>query len=146
MRRPTDERQIRRQFDRLAECIGKTENETPAMMALKMNRLGRLFAPTVEVQLHDFPENGSFSSSELCSHVSRLRPMFAAITLSLYDLRITLRSHDQAEAVVTVRLTLTPRHGEPATQTWELAVEMTKSGDDGHWRFSRCRENEVMVR
>lgn len=140
---PSELRRIRRQFERLAERVSKTDSESAAVMALKMNTLGDLFQSEVEVELADFPGNGTYASSEVASHVARFRPACRSIALSFADVRITTMSSGQAAADLTARLLVTAANGETQSDTRALHVLLHR-GDDKTWRFARFEETRVL--
>jgi hypothetical protein len=143
--RPSEPRRVLRQLDRLAERISKTESESTAIMALKLNGLGDLFAAEVEVDLADFPGNGTYASSEVASHVARFRPACRSLALSFHDTRITIGPPAQAEATFTARLHVTATNGDPQTDTRALRVRLQRDADKS-WRFTRFEEIRVLQR
>lgn len=142
---PSEPRRVRRQFARLAERVSKTEGEGAAVMALKVNALGDLFESEVEVDLTDFPGNGTYASSEVASHLARFRPTCRRIALSFMDDRISLGPARQATATLTARLQVTATNGDVHDDTRALRVHLHQ-GEDGVWRFARFEEEAVLQR
>lgn len=142
---PSEPRRIRRQLDRLAERVSKAESEGAAVMALKMNALGDLFESEVEVDLADFPGNGTYASSEVASHVARFRPSCRSIALSFHDVRIEIGPPRQAEAALTARLLVSAANGETQSDTRALRVLLHR-GEDKTWRCARFEEIRVLQR
>lgn len=143
--RPSEPRRVRRQLDRLSERISKTESESSAVMALKMNALGDLFESQVEVELADFPGNGTYASSEIASHVARFRPAFRALQLSFHDVGIDMQAGGQAQARFTARLAAVTGNGERQEDTRPIRAAL-RQGSDGVWRFGRFEEISVLQR
>lgn len=143
--RPSEPRRIRRQFDRLSERVSKPEGESSTVMALKMNALSDLFDSHLDVDLADFPGNGTYASSEVASHVARLRPTFRSLGLSFYDVSIEVTGTAQARARFTARLVATVGTGESQDDTRALLATLRK-GTDGTWRFARFEETSVLQR
>jgi len=142
---PSEPRRIRRQLDRLANSISKSEAEGAAVLALKMNSLADLFESEVEIDLVDFAGNGLYDATELSSHVARLRPSCRAIALSFHDVRIEIGPPRQASAVFTARLLVTASTGETQSETRAVQVRLQRDADKT-WRVARVAELPVFHR
>jgi hypothetical protein len=142
---PSETRRVRRQLDRLANCVSKSESEGATALALKMNALGGLFASEVEVNLTDFPGNGTYASSEIPSHVARFRPSCRSIALSFHDLRIEIGPPRQARAFFTARLLVTATNGETQSEMRTVQVLLQRD-EDRTWRIARVEEPQVFQR
>jgi hypothetical protein len=141
---PRPERAVRKRLAALAEAVSRRPGETNSVMALKMNRLPGLFDDTFEVEIQGFPANGTYSGSEMTSHVARMRPMFSRIDLTFYDVSVAFDGPDRATVELTARLTVERASGDETSDIRELVVTLVRR--DGSWRFSRFREAAVLVR
>jgi len=141
---PSEEHRVTRQVERLAACVSKESAETNSIMALKMNGLTGLFVDPFSVQLVEVPFNGDYSSSVMTSHIAWARAMFDELSLTFYDITVSLTDNDTAEARFTARMVGRRKGGgELQTDTREIRCILQKI--DGKWRFASFTEQAVMI-
>jgi hypothetical protein len=143
--RPSEERRVEHRVRQLTERISREPDEGNSTMALKANALGGMFADQVQVDLQQFPANGTHSGAELVSHIARARPLYRAIRLRAHDIRVTLESPEQATARFTARLTLERADGAVAEDTREIRARLVRD-PERTWRFAAFTERPVMTR
>lgn len=141
---PSDERQVAKQVERLAEVVSKRPGETSSVMALKMNTLPGLFADEFTVALIEFPFNGDFTSSVMTSNVARARGALAELELRFYDITVECASEIEATALFTAQARVRHKEGRPKVETREMVCGLRKV--DRKWRFVSFKEEAVMSR
>lgn len=141
---PNEEARVRRRAERLAALFSKDPDEGAALMALKLQRFGELFAPEVELRLGGFEGSGVYTGSEVQSLAARVRPGFRSIRLSLLDLAVRFPQPAQAVVDVTARLELEDREGRKGEDTRPIRCHLVKS--ERGWLFERFEEIEVLRR
>lgn len=144
LRPPSEAERVAKRVTALAECLNKNAGETNSVMALKFNSLSGMFADTVTVDIGEINFNGTYSSSEIPSLVSRYRAMLDSLALAFHDLAVTLDGADRATATFTARATLRARNGQEQTETHEVHAQLRKVDDK--WVFTRFHEENVLVR
>ncbi len=140
--RPTPEQRIRGQVLALAECMSKAAEEPTTLMLLKLHALEGLLADQVDVNVRDFPANGTMPREEIISQMTRLRPGFRRIALSFYDVKVELAPPADAAATLTARLAVDSGAGGRHEETRELRCRLKLV--DKTWRFTGFEEVTVM--
>jgi len=138
----SDEKRIRKCFDRLAECVTKPSGEQSVMMAAKMHNLGNVFADTCYFECERAMMTGDYTPEEVSSHAVRARSLFGDVKLAFYDLNVLLSGEGRATATVTARLTGTMKSGESFQETHELDCVLAKCEDD--WRINKVVVVQVL--
>ncbi|MCK5803926.1 MAG: hypothetical protein KAI66_13900 [Lentisphaeria bacterium] len=142
--RPSEEKRVQQQVERLAARFSRQSDEGGAAMALKMNGLSNMFADTFSVNLTDFPFNGEYSSSTMLSNIARARALFEEITLRFYDVSVELTDEDAAEVLFTARVVMKRKAGGAAmADTREMRCALKRV--DGKWLFVSFSEQQVLV-
>ena len=142
--RPTEEKRVPKQLDRLAARFSKESGESTTVMAVKMHTFTDLLADEVTLEFQGWGANGTSSASELGSMLTRIRPQFAAIALTFHDVRVDVR-RPAATVNLTARLVLTAATGGAVTEdTREVLCRLQKV--EKTWRFSSFTEVNVMER
>ncbi len=144
LRPPSEEERVAKRVASLAECLNKNAGETNTVMALKFNSLSGMFADSVAVDISELNFNGTYSSSEIPSLISRYRAMLDTLALAFHDLTVTLDGADRATATFTARAILRARNGQEQTETHEVHAQLHKVDDE--WVFARFHEENVLVR
>jgi hypothetical protein len=141
---PSDERQVAKQVERLAEVVSKRPGETNSVMALKMNVLPGLFADEFTVALVEFPFNGDYTSTVMTSNVARARGALAELELRFYDITAELASETEATALFTAQARVRHKEGKPRVETREMICGLRKVEEK--WRFTSFKEEVVLSR
>jgi ketosteroid isomerase-like protein len=141
---PSEEKAVAKRVNRFAECVTKSDGEGNAAMALKMNNLPGFLADRVSIDVQNRFIDGTYSGSELASHIARARTMCAQLKLTFHDVNVTVNGPDAATATFTARLTANSKSGDSQTETREIHATLKKA--DGKWRFTDFREEQVMVK
>ncbi len=144
LRPPSAEERVAKRVAALAECLNKNAGETNSVMALKFHSLSGMFADSVTVAISEINFNGTYSSSEIPSLISRYRAMLDSLSLAFHDITVTLDGTDRATATFTARATLRARGGQQQSETREIHAQLRKVDDE--WVFARFHEENVLVR
>ena len=139
---PNEERRVRKQTQRLADCFSKATGESAAVMVLSLHGFEQLLGDQVELQLQNFPGNGSYSASEISSTVARVRAGCRAIHLVFRDVHVEFPKSEQAVVTLTARLVVTDDEGRTNEDTREVACRLNKTPDG--WRFVAFDEITVL--
>ncbi|NCC50654.1 MAG: hypothetical protein EOM20_05500 [Spartobacteria bacterium] len=138
---PDEKKKIRRQFDRLSEAVEKEADEAPLATAMKGRAIAELL--TNPCELTGLPSlEGQYSSREAAMIASGLRNYFTTLSLSFYDLSITLVDPQTATVTLTAQLSGQGRGGREAKEVRE--VDCTLHKVENTWLFNTCSVVEVM--
>jgi hypothetical protein len=139
--RPSEEKRIRKQFQRLSEAIAKSGDEGNASAAVKMLALGNLLHEQIDIDVRDFPYNGEQSAETLVSLVSRGRSYFRRIAVEFYDIEVMLVDHELADARCVVQVAVeSDNYRDSGVRHFMASLAKV----DKTWKFTGCREDELL--
>lgn len=138
---PTDRRQIKRQFKRLAEWVSKEGQEGPLALVQLIPEGRKFFANPCELKAEAYGVDESFSPLDLSKLAMSARSRFDTFSVEFYDLTIGFTGEGEARATVTARIS--GSGGEERIQeTHEIECVLRKV--EGRWLFSRIALVQVL--
>lgn len=141
--RPSDEKRIKKQFQRLSEAVAKHGEEGNASTAIKMFALGNLLNDQVDIRIRDFPFNGEQSADTLISLASRGRSYFRRIEVDIYEIEILLHDHEQADARCVARVSVeSDQYRDHGVRHFMASLAKV----DKEWKFIGFREDELLTK
>lgn len=139
--RPSDQRRIRKQFQRLCQTLNKVSPENNSTTALKMLTFGYLFTDQIEIRLRQFPYNGVMSAELLTSQAARGRALCETIALQPLDLGITLDTPESATVLCVFKARLvTPYALYDEVRHFQASLRKV----DNSWRFSGFADDGIL--
>ena len=138
----SEEKRVRKQFDRLSEYVSKEPDENVMATANKMQKLGSLFGDSCELQVAVELLSGTYTREEIASYAARSRARFSRVSLEFYDPEVTFPERSAAKVTLTARLTGQTRAGERMRETRELECLLKKGGKE--WLFTHIAVIEVL--
>lgn len=142
LNRNTDEAEIRLTLKQLCSVGSKTEGESAAAAAIKLQRSNELFTDPCRLDFRHSMFQGDFSVSEIAANIARFRMLFQTVKIEIRDLHITVTPPDKAHVYFTGLLDGIARNGEQAGEVRDLFCELKKT--DGQWRISEMNIREVL--
>lgn len=139
---PTKTRQVRRQFKALASWMSKDGEEGALAIAQQAREAGRFIAPSCHVKSETYDIDGDVTPEDVARYYFAAHSRAAAISLKFYDLTVTFPEDATAQAIVTARLTVTPKEGDATTETHEVDCTMKKL--QGRWLLQRVSLVQVL--
>ncbi len=139
---PTKTRQVRRQFKALASWMSKDGEEGALAIAQQARDAARFVAPSCEVRSEAYDYNGVVTPEDVARYYFAAHSRAATNSLRFYDLTVTFPADDTAQAMVTMRLTVTPKEGDATTETHEVDCTLRKL--DGRWLLQRVSLVQVL--
>lgn len=139
--RPSDEKRIRKQFQRLSEAIAKSGEEGNASAAVKMFALGNLLNEQIDISIRDFPYNGEQSAETLVSLATRGRSFFRTISVDIYDIEVIQIDHELADARCVAQVAI---ESDNYRDNGVRHVMASLAKIDKTWKFTGFREDELL--
>lgn len=141
--RPSEEKKIRKRFDRLTDLLDKSDDEGTIAAAGKAKAIADLFATPVRVTGAPFDLSGSYGAQELMGVVMHGRARSQSLDADILDLEIRVEGENTAWAHFTAQVTGTVS-GERAREVREVRCRLTKT--EGEWFIGQVEMVEVMRR
>ncbi len=140
---PSDERLIRRQFDRLTENISRPAGEKALAGLQRAAAVSDLFSDRVRLDLPEAGLAGEYDRQEIRTLAMVFRNRFTRLSVECRDLHMTL-DRDQARITATCRARGVAG-SEQVRETREVRAELVRTSEDG-WLFSGCAFVQVLRR
>ena len=140
--RQSEEVEIRKQFEFIAEKIDKRPGESPIIAAAKANQIREVSAERCRLDAPAYSAPRVILSDELPAIVLRMRSEFSAISLTFHDFIIEFPEQDTAQVNVTAIMEGKSASGEPVEDLHELKCDLEKI--DEVWRLKEIEVVEVL--
>jgi hypothetical protein len=140
----SEEKKVRRQFDRLSEWVSRDSEETIFTAVRKSRNVASVCADDCVVVAEDPSLAGAYGREDIARRTTQVRSSFTELRLQFYDLHIEMADAESANAVVTAGATGTTRYQEWVDETREVACTLAKT--DGEWLFVRVEVVAVLER
>ena len=136
------ENRIKKQFETLAEHIGKSPDQNPLLTAANAKRLREVFAATITLHAPAYDYRRELQSSELPALVLTATAPYNELSLSFHDLTFAFPSPEEARVRATSRT-----RGRLSGQDWiediqELDCRFRRIDDV--WRLEAVEVVEVL--
>ena len=139
-----DERQVRGRLSELARLVSKEGEEPVVAMALRMKRLGTLFAPLCRIESDRHGLFGELPPDRITSHAAAGRAPFRRLSLAFHDVGVRFPREGEGVATATAVLSGVTKAEDLFEETHEVEIGFVKG--EGGWRVSRLRAVEVLRR
>ena len=133
---PSDEEQIRSQFEELCEIASKTEDASAISDAMVVKGFRKLFAPKITISIRSKAKiAGEHTDHELSQQYGRLRLASSRMGLDYENLNFI--SIDEETATVSAKFfaSWTGKSGKSIREDAHTEVKLQKL--DGDWKFSQ---------
>ena len=133
---PSDEEQIRSQFDELCEITSKTEDASAISDAMVVKDFRKLFAPKITISIRSKAKiAGEHTDHELSQKYGRLRLASSRMGLRYDNLKFLGIEEQVARVSVKFFASWTGKSGKTIREDAHTEVELIKI--DGDWKFSQ---------
>ena len=133
---PSDEEQIRSQFEELCEIASKTEDASAISDAMVVKGFRKLFAPKITISIRSKAKiAGEHTDHELSQQYGRLRLASSRMGLRYDNLKFLGIEEQVARVSVQFFASWTGKSGKTISE--EAGTEVELQQIDGDWRFSR---------
>ena len=133
---PSDEEQIRSQFDELCEIASKTEAASAISDAMVVKDFRKLFAPKITISIRSKAKiAGEHTDHELSQQYGRLRLASSRMGLRYENLNFISIENQVARVSVQFFASWTGKSGKTIREDAHTKVELKKI--DGDWKFSQ---------
>ena len=133
---PSDEEQIRSQFDELCEITSKAEDASAISDAMVVKDFRKLFAPKITITIRSKAKiAGEHTNHELSQQYGRLRLASRRIGLGYDNLKFLAVEEQVARVSVQFFASWTGKSGKTIREDAHTEVELNKI--DGDWKFSQ---------
>ena len=133
---PSDEEQIRSQFDELCEITSKAEDASAISDAMVVKDFRKLFAPKITITIRSKAKiAGEHTDHELSQQYGRLRLACSRMGLGYDNLKFLGIEEQVARVSVQFFASWTGKSGKTIREDTHTEVELKKI--DGDWKFSQ---------
>jgi len=133
---PSDEEQIRSQFEELCEIASKTEDASAISDAMVVKDFRKLFAPKITITIRSKAKiAGEHTDHELSQQYGRLRLASSRMGLRYDNLKFLAIEEQVARVSVQFFASWTGKSGKTIREDAHTEVELIKI--DGDWKFSQ---------
>ena len=133
---PSDEEQIRSQFEELCEIASKTEDASAISDAMVVKDFRKLFAPKITITIRSKAKiAGEHTDHELSQEYGRLRLASSRMRLGYDNLKFLGIEEQVARVSVKFFASWTGKSGKTIREDAHTEVELIKI--DGDWKFSQ---------
>jgi len=139
---PSEEKRVKKQFNRLSEWVSKSPEENAFTLLQKMKNIGTLFDEQCELKAPDQSLSGSYRREEISTYAGSARSHFSQLDLKFYDFHIVFPEKEIAKVTLTARLTGRSTAGEQMDETRELECILKKI--ENKWLFVGIEIVEVL--
>ena len=138
----SEEKKVKKQFDRLSRCASKQAGENTFTMAKKTREIGTLFTEQCQFKADIISFSGRYSREEISSYAARARLPFLDLSLHFHDLNVSFPEKEAAKVFLTAKLTGKLSTGEPVDETHEVHILLRKN--EKSWLFAEIELIEVL--
>ena len=133
---PSNEEQIRSQFEELCEITSKTEDASAISDAMVVKDFRKLFAPKITISIRSKAKiAGEHTDHELSQRYGRLRLASSRMGLRYDNLKFLAIEEQVARISVQFFASWTGKSGKTIREDAHTEVELKKI--DGDWKFSQ---------
>jgi len=141
---PSEERRVRRVFDRASELIAKDGSEPIFVAAAKARGLADLVAPSAQLEIPERDVNFTVGGGDVARQIALARSQPQFIRVSFEDISVTFSDDDTALVTADVLFKGTSElYGFSGRDTRELDATMRRSAS-GDWLFASIRLKPVI--
>ena len=138
----SEEAQVKKQFEFIAEKIEKAPGENHIIAAAKANRIREVITDPCKIHAPAYLFSREASSDELSTFVLSKRSRYSAISLKFYDFVIDFPEKDTARVNLTESMEGKLKTGEFVEDIHELKCQLQKIEDI--WRLKEIEVVEVL--
>jgi len=133
----SDERQIRRLLDHVADAVSQAEGEAGVAGLAEVAGLNTYLTPDVTIEA-TLPTRAATmrGAQDVVSTVGRFRTVFPVVTLSFEDVRVSVDSDVTATAQSVARTERRDRDGATEAEAWQVVLSLERR--DGNWLIARA--------
>ena len=136
---PSDEEQIRSQFDELCEITSKTEDASAISDAMVVKDFRKLFAPKITITIRSKAKiAGEHTDHELSQQYGRLRLASRRMGLGYDNLKFLAVEEQVARVSVQFFASWTGKSGKTIREDAQTEVELRKI--EGEWKISQIHD------
>ena len=136
---PSDEEQIRSQFDELCEITSKTEDASAISDAMVVKDFRKLFAPKITITIRSKAKiAGEHTDHELSQQYGRLRLASSRMGLGYDNLKFLGIEEQVARVSVQFFASWTGKSGKTIREDAQTEVELRKI--EGEWKISQIHD------
>ena len=140
----SDERQIGRLLDNVADAVSQAEGEGGVAGLAEVAGLSTYLTPDVTIEA-TLPARAAAvrGAQDVVSTVGRFRAVFPVVTLSFEDVMIAVDSDSTATARAIARTEMRDKDGAREAEVWHVVLSFERR--DGRWVIARATAEPVAV-
>ena len=134
---PSEERRVRKVFDRVSELLSKSGAEPVFAAAAKARDLAKLVAPAAHLEIPERNLNFALGGNDLARQIAMARSQTQFIKVTFEEISVVFADEDTALVTADVLFNGTSDLlGFSGRDTRELAATLKKESSSGDWLFS----------
>ena len=140
----SDERQIGRLLDNVADAVSQAEGEGGVAGLAEVAGLSTYLTPDVTIEA-TLPTRAAAirGAQDVVSTVGRFRAVFPVVTLSFEDVMIAVDSDSTATARAIAQTEMRDKDGAREAEVWHVVLSFERR--DGRWVIARATAEPVAV-
>ena len=142
---PSEERRVRKVFDRVSELLSKTGAEPVFAAAAKARDLAKLVAPNARMEIPERNIDIAVGGSQLAQQIAMARSQARFIKVTFEEISVVFADDDTALVTADVLFNGTSDLlGFSGRDTRELAATLKRESPSGDWLFASVRLNPIV--
>jgi hypothetical protein len=130
----SDQRKIKRQFQRLSESVSKESHEDRLKWMVRVQKIKRLFADNCAVTDESRSLSRTYTREEIQAHAVSALSQFSELTLGFHDLDITMSQKTTAKVILNAQVKGKRHTGEDILEVYEVKCALQEIEKD--WVFT----------
>ncbi len=142
---PSEERRVRKTFDRAAELLGKEPDEPMLTTAAKANGLSSLIAPSLDFEAKELGVKHKFDPASVAQYATMMRAHERHIAVVFSDLTVEFPAETEnlAEVLGNVKVDADHNLGFKDKESRTFEATLKKDAETDTWQFSKVNVHRV---
>ncbi len=142
---PSEERRVRKVFDRVSELLSKTGTEPVFSAAAKARDIAKLVSPSARFEVPERNLDLAVGGSQLAQQIAMARSQARFIKVTFEDIFVVFADDDIALVTADVLFNGTSDLlGFSGRDTRELTATLKRESPSGDWLFASIRLNPIV--
>lgn len=139
----SEERQVKKRMNSLAQTASISVGESPLIVAAKCKKISKYFASSCDIVAPEYNVSKSYSQNDIHTIAVQVLSRYSELTLKFIDLQVDIPERGVAHVVSTVRIIGTAKSGKDTIEEYhEIETILNKIEDE--WIFVRMELIDVL--
>jgi hypothetical protein len=139
----SEERQVKKRFNSLAQTASISVGESPLIIASKCKKVSKYFAPNCDIEAPEYNVSRSYSQNDIHTIAVHVLSRYSELKLSFIDLQVEIPEKGMTHVVSTVRIIGKIKREETTIEEYhEIDSQLKKI--ENEWVFVRMELIDVL--